>query len=239
MAGFPETRGSMIANLASPSTADRARGLETLAAAYWKPVYTYVRFRWNRPHEDAADLTQEFFARVVEKDLLARHDASRARLRTYLRVCVDGFVANELKAAGRQKRGGDAVMLSLDLEDVRNESESALSRATASPEEVFEREWTRSVFTLSVARLRAFCETRRKTSWFALFSASDLEEDPRPSYADLASRFDLSVTDVTNHLAAVRREFRRCVLGILRELTASDEELRREARALLGVDLPT
>ena len=70
-----------------------------------------------------------------------------------------------------------------------------------------------------------------------LFERYDLENsDPKPSYADLAKEFGLPPTDVTNYLAFARREFRRCVLDQLREMTASEEEFRREARVLLGVD---
>lgn len=230
----------MVADLTSPEAAERARGLGALAAAYWKPVYTYLRLRWNRTHEDAADLTQEFFARAVEKELIARFDPSKARLRTYLRLCVDGLVANEIKAASRQKRGGGAALLSLDFEDVRRELESAGSQTAMSPEELFEREWARSVFALAVERLETFCETTGREDRFRLFAAHDLERDgTRPSYADLALRFGLSVGDVTNRLASARREFRRLILDVLKEQTGSDAELKREARTLLGLEGPS
>jgi RNA polymerase sigma factor (sigma-70 family) len=240
---FPETRGSMVADLTSPEADERTRGLETLAAAYWKPVYTYLRMRWSRPHEDAADLTQELFTRAVEKEFLSRYDASKARLRTYLRLCVDGLVANELKAAGRQKRGGGAAVLSLDFEDVRRELESAGAQTVASPEDFFEREWARSVFSLSVERFRKESAAAGREVRFALFSAYDLEREAegaeeRPTYESLARRFGVEVTDVTNQLSFARRDFRRIVLDVLRELTVSDAELRLEARSLLGVELP-
>lgn len=230
----------MVADLTSPEASERARGLGALAAAYWKPVYTYLRLRWNRTHEDAADLTQEFFARAVEKELIARFDPSKARLRTYLRLCVDGLVANEIKAASRQKRGGGVRLLSLDFENVRREVESDASRAATSPEELFEREWVRSVFALAVERLEVSCEKSGKADRFRLFAAHDLERDgTRPPYADLALRFGLTVVDVTNGLASARRDFRRLVLDVLKEQTASDVEFKREARALLGLEIPS
>ena len=231
----------MVADLTSAELADRSRGLETLAGAYWKPVYTYLRLRWSRSHEEASDLTQEFFARAVEKESLALFDSSRARLRTYLRLLVDGLVANELKAAARQKRGGGATHLSLDFDAARGELDAAGALAAASPEDLFEKEWARSVFTLAVERLRDVCESRRKELHYRLFSAYDLEADAegdRPSYTGLAVRFGIPVTDVTNHLAFARREFRRLVLDVLRELTASEAEFRLEARALLGLEMP-
>src|SRR5919201_4212212 len=107
---FPATRHSALTAVRSGDGAERARGLATLSAVYWRPVYSYLRLRWRKPHEEAADLAQEFFAELVEKDLLSRFDPSRARLRTWLRACIDGLVANHDKAASRQKRGGTAAI---------------------------------------------------------------------------------------------------------------------------------
>src|SRR6202165_849536 len=114
--GFPSTRHSAVAAVRSHDAAERARGLAALASVYWRPIYSYLRLRWHRPHEEAADLAQEFFAELVQKELLARFDPARARLRTYLRVCIDGVVVNHDKAASRQKRGGGAAALPFDFE---------------------------------------------------------------------------------------------------------------------------
>src|SRR5512141_3472512 len=123
MTRFPDTRGSLVAAVKSGDGEARARALETLAEADWRPIYTYVRLKAGIEHEEAADLTQEFFARLVEKDWLERFDASKARLRTYLRGLVEGRVANESKARNRLKRGGGIQVLSLDFEAVRREVE--------------------------------------------------------------------------------------------------------------------
>jgi RNA polymerase sigma-70 factor (ECF subfamily) len=239
MTRFPDTRGSLVAALRSPDEAIRVRAHSTLAEAYWKPIYTYVRLKAGREHEEAADLTQEFFARLVEKDWLARFDASKARLRTYLRVLADGLVANEWKAKGRVKRGGSLQVLSLDFDAVRREAEEHRVAGELSPEDLFEREWVRSVFSMAVERFRETCVKDGKELRFALFSAYDLEGDAaveRPRYEDLARRFETTAVDVTNQLAGARRDFRRIVLDLLRELTVSDAEFRLEARALLGIE---
>lgn len=242
MARFPDTRGSLVAALQSGDEETRARGLETLAEAYWKPVYTYVRLRWRREHDEAADLTQEFFARLVENSLLERFDPEKARLRTYLRLVVDGLVANDFQAARRLKRGGDRQILSLDFDAVRRQIEEHRAAGELSPEDLFEREWVRSVFTLGVERLRTRCTMSGQDVRFALFSSYDLDEDAgssaRPTYDQLAERFATTTVHVTNQLAAARRDFRRIVLELLRELTVSDAEFRLEARALLGVEPP-
>jgi hypothetical protein len=118
---FPPTRWSVIEAAQSRDNAERTRALETLCAAYWKPVYKYVRLRWNRPAPDAQDLTQGFFAEMLERELLNRFDAGKSRLRTYLRVCVDSFVMNEDKAARRLKRGGNIRHLALDFTGAEEE----------------------------------------------------------------------------------------------------------------------
>jgi hypothetical protein len=105
-------------------------------------------------------------------------------------------------------------------------------------DEYLEKEFVRNLFTLAVADLRASCEARGKLRHFQLFERYDLDDAglSRPSYAELANDFGIAVTDVTNHLAFARREFRRIALEKLRQITYSDAEFRREARALLGVD---
>ena len=123
---FPATRWSAIVAARSTDAAERTRGLETVVEAYWKPIYKYVRIRWNKSNEDAKDLTQEFFSRLIEKNYLGDFDPSKARLRTFLRVCVDHFLGNEAKAATRLKRGDAAQHISLDFDA----AEAELRRAS-------------------------------------------------------------------------------------------------------------
>lgn len=210
--------------------------METLIAAYWKPVYKYVRVKRNLAVEDAADFTQEFFTRLLEKEFLASYDGRKGRLRTFLRTCADRLFMNQARDSMRLKRGAGCAHLSLDFKLA--EQELAALPGPESPEECFDREWVRSLFALGVQRLRLSCESQGKMVHFELFERCDLDDaGPRPSYAQLAAEFGLAVTDVTNYLAFARREFRRCVLDQLREMTTTEEEFRLEAQALLGVDL--
>ena len=107
------------------------------------------------------------------------------------------------------------------------------------PDAYFHREWVRSLFSSAVDALRRQCDAAGKQVHFALFERYDLEgadAPDAPRYATLAAEFSLPVTQVTNHLAFARREFRRHVLAQLRESAGSDEEFREEARSLLGID---
>jgi RNA polymerase sigma factor (sigma-70 family) len=238
---FPATRWSVVEAARSQNPAERERALETLFAAYWKPVYKYVRLRWNRPPEDAQDLTQGFFMELLERDLLVRFDPGKSRLRTYLRVCVDSFAANEEKAARRQKRGGNALHVALDFEAAEGELGATVMDPAAIPspeslEEFFEKEWVRSLFSLAVEDLRKLCRECERERTFHFFEVYDLEGDEKISYAQLAKAYGISATDVTNALAWARREFRRIALERLQEICASEEEFQREARAVFGWD---
>jgi hypothetical protein len=232
---FPLTRWSVIEAARSSDEAERARAMGTICRAYWRPVYKYVRLRWNRATEDAQDLTQGFFAGMLERELLKRFDADRSRLRTYLRLCVDSFVMNEDKAERRQKRGGDVQHLALDFAGAEEElgtTDAAAITSAESLDEFFEKEWIRSLFTLAVGELQEHSVERGKERAFQFFEAYDLEGDI--SYQKLAEEHGIAVSDVTNGLAWARREFRRIALERLREVCGSEEEFRREARATFG-----
>jgi DNA-directed RNA polymerase specialized sigma24 family protein len=93
MSNFPTTRRSTVARIASVDGEERRRAWETLVSAYWKPVYKYSRLKWKLDPDAAADLTQAFFARAIEKDFFRSYDPAKAAFRTFLRTCLDGFAA--------------------------------------------------------------------------------------------------------------------------------------------------
>src|ERR1700731_4054613 len=238
---FPVTRWSVIDAVKSQDAAEQARALDTLFAAYWKPVYKYVRLRWNRPAEDAQDVTQGFFAELLERGLLAKYDPAKSRLRTYLRLCLDSFAMNQEKAAHRQKRGSNTPHVTLDFQPAEDELtgltiDPASIPSPESLEEFFEKEWIRSLFALAVKDLRELCVARERERTFHLFEAYDLEGSEKTSYEQLARDYGISVSDVTNALEWARREFRAIALERLRELSGSEEEFHREARAAFGWD---
>ena len=247
MGSFPATRNSVVAGIASPDDETRRVAFDALVSAYWRPVYKYIRIKWRADRDDAADLTQEFFARAFDKGSLGRFDPTRARFRTFLRVCLDGFVANEYKAAGRLKRGGGVSFVPLDFAAAEHElSEQSAGAPSADAalvpsvddDTLFRQEWVRALFADGVAALRASCDASGKHTQFAVFQRYDLDDNPsgKPTYAQLSAELGIPVTQVTNYLAFARRELRRLVLDRLRELCATDDEFRLEARELLGVD---
>ena len=238
---FPATRWSVLEAIRGRDPAEQTRALDTLFAAYWKPVYKYLRLRWNRPPEDAQDFTQGFFTEMLERDLLAKYDPLKSKLRTYLRLCADSFVMNQDKAARRQKRGGNAPHVALDFQAAEDELAGTTIDPASIPspdslEEFFEKEWVRSLFALAVEDLRKLCAERERDRTFRLFEDYDLSGDPDISYEKLAAAYLIPITDVTNALSWARREFRKFALQRLREICGTDEEFHREARAVFGSD---
>jgi RNA polymerase sigma factor (sigma-70 family) len=237
---FPVTNQSAIVLARSGDEVVRQRAFETILASYWKPVYKYVRLKWQVDNEDAKDLTQGFFANAFEKNHFAGYDSSKASFQTFLRTCLDGYVANERKAGARIKRGGGIEHFQLDFVTAEDEFVRHVSTGHFTPEDYFHREWVRWMFTLALEALRRRYEDTGKEIQFQLFERYDLADDgggANVSYATLAQEFGLTTATVTNYLAAARRDFRRIVLEKLREITATEEEFQNEARSLLGVDV--
>ena len=214
----------------------RRSAFDTLVTAYWKAVFKYIRLKWHATPDAAADLTQGFFLRAFEKDFFAAFDPSKARFRTYLRTCLDGFVANVRKADARLKRGGGVTLIPIDFGEAERELALQAGNLVDDFDAYVHREWLRALFAAAADRLRAACASRGRADRFAVFEQYDLaaDEGDRPTYAEMARRLGVPITDVTNELAAARREFRRLVLDVLREQCASDEEFEVESKALTG-----
>jgi RNA polymerase sigma-70 factor (ECF subfamily) len=235
---FPATHLSLFGRIRSTDVATRTRARDALASVYWQPIYTHVRLTHRLDPADVEDLVQGFFAEALRRDLFARFDPERGRFRTYLRTCVDSYVANVFEADRRQKRGGRVTLLSLEAMDVERRLTTA--DCTGDADATFHREWVRAVIAAALARLRADYLARGREVHLRLFECYDIEPTAahcRPTYGELARRFEVSPTQVTNWLAATRRDFREAALATLRDLSATDDELRADVRSLLGVDL--
>src|SRR4026209_336147 len=197
MSEFPATRHSIVAASRRPQSDVPRTASEALATAYWKPVFKYVRLKWHQSPDDAADLTQGFFLRAFEKDFFAGFDPSRARVRTFLRTCLDGYVSNAKKADARLKRGGGVTLVPIDFDEAERELRLQASNAIDDFDAYFHREWLRGLFTAAAARLRDACAARGRLERFSVFEQYDLagDEAGRPTYADLARRLGLSTID--------------------------------------------
>lgn len=155
---FPSTQVSLIEAAAGEPVA-----MERVAALYWKPVYKFIRAKFRKDNEAAKDLTQGFFAAALEREFFQRFDPSKAGFRTYLRLAVERFAANQHEAENRQKRGGGVAFAELDAASIPG------AGSAESPEEIYLQEWRRQLFALAVEDLRAECESAgKRTEWDVL-----------------------------------------------------------------------
>lgn len=233
-ARFPHTQHSAVFSLQSDDSTVRERAVSAIVSSYWKPVYKYVRLKWNKSNEDAKDLTQSFFAVAMEKNYFHSYAAGKGTFRTFLRACLDGFLNNQDQSLKRLKRGGSVLMVPLDFETAEGELQTIPVTDGQTTEDFFYREWVRHLFSTAVEQLRQECAEAGKLSHFLLLERYDLDQTAS-SYDELARAVGLPVSTITNQLAWARRQFRRIVLDRIREVSGSEREFQREARELLGV----
>ena len=234
---FPQTRSSILEQLSSNDDQARNDAFDVLVRAYWQPVYAYLRLRWRLEPDDAQDATQSFLAAAWSKGYFESFDPEKARFRTFLRVCLDRFVQNQLKAEQALKRGGGAHKLALDFAEIERSVATQDPALITDTNEFFRREYVRALFARAVNRLQAELSARGRDIVFDVFSAYDLAGSDA-SYGEIAQQLSIPVTQVTNHLHAARRRFRELVLAEIRVTSGSEAEYRAEAREILGFDLP-
>jgi DNA-directed RNA polymerase specialized sigma24 family protein len=233
---FPTTRPSFVESMSSAVDGTRAQAEGVLVRTYWKPVYKYVRLRFRKHNEDAKDLTQGFLAHVLEKGWIARFDPRRGSFRAFLRLALDGFVANEHKAGAREKRGGGRSALDLDFDSAEGEL-AHLEPITADGVEAwFDAQWRRELFSAALLELERASQDSGQSVRMEIFRRYDLADDAetRPTYARLGHELGLDEFAVTNHLSAARRKLRSILVEQLRAQTNDEAEFQSELRALLG-----
>jgi RNA polymerase sigma-70 factor (ECF subfamily) len=232
--GFPQTVWDLVSRAQSPTAQVRRGGLEEFFRRYWKPVYHHIRVAWDKPNEEAKDLTQAFFLWIFEDDALKRYAPERASFRAYLKSLLRHFVQDPDKALYRLKRGGGVRIVSLDgeIRPLKGVLEDAQG---ADPERVFDHAWRVALMEHAVERVRERFRSGEKAPAFRVFEAYDLAlPGERPTYAALAKRLGLSESDVHHALSAVRAEVRSEIRAELARMTATPEQLEEEWNAFLG-----
>lgn len=224
---FARTQWSEIA-----SARDGAREpLEALAAAYWRPVYRFLRAALGKGNEDAKDLTQDFFATVFQPEWLGRADPERGSFRTFLLASLKNFVRDHEKHRGALKRGGGARIVPLDALPEDGPPADGMS-----PEQAFMRSWAEELLAAALDELGSALAGRGRERVFRAFKEYCLDPDPsRPvSYEGLARRLGVPVSDVTNYLSEARRELRTILAAKVSPYLASGQDAEHELRALFG-----
>jgi len=219
---FPPTPGFLKAG-PGPEGAPWADALDQLSRIYWKPVYLFLRTVGGLSNDDAKDLAQQFFLRLVESRSLARYEPSRAPFRVYLKACLKNFLTDEFRGRATKKRS---------VERTGSGAEEAAVEPEAERE--FDRAWLQSMMEAAVEALREDLLARGRSVEWALFQAYDLR-DPgagKATYEDLGREHRLSEGEVRGALAFVRGKLRERVIEQVRKSVNGTEELHAELRHL-------
>lgn len=228
---FPPTRWSIVRDARSGGPQDSRLALERLAEAYWGPVYWLIRRGWREEKEDAKDLTQDFFARLLERGGIEGFEPDKGRFRSFVFAAVKHFMLQGRRDASRQKRGGGRLPFAIHDLEGRGLEPADPGRP---PEDVFQEEWVASLLRQSVGELREEYRLAGREISFRAFEMYDLAEEPRPTYGQIAARLSVAEHDVHNHLGHVRRRLREVLRARVLETLSDPADLDDEMRLLFG-----
>ena len=231
---FAATHWSVVLAAGDEVSAGATEALEQLCRAYWYPLYAYIR-RQGRSPEDAQDLTQEFFARLLKRKCLKLADPGRGRFRTFLLSSLKHFLINEWKQSNCQKRGGGRQVISLDAADTegRLQAEPPDHRT---PEKAFERRWAMLLLDRVLDQLEAEWTANERGPLFHELKPFLMAEDSDRTYAEIAGRCGLSEGNVRITIHRLRLRFRELlrqeVAMTVEGAEAVDEEILHLMAAL-------
>ena len=228
-AAFTTTHWSNVLNAgggASPAA------LEKLCTAYWYPLYAHVR-RCGRGPDDAADLTQEFFATLLHRNSLATVGPEKGRFRTFLLTSLDYFLHDQSARAHAAKRGGGAVLVQLDALDA--EQRFALEPAThETPDKAFDRRWAAALVEQIFARMEAEQAGEGKADLFSRLKPLIAREIEPGEYDALGSELGLAANTIAKTVQRLRQRARQLLLDEAAQTVAAAGDAEQELRALFG-----
>ena len=230
---FATTHWSVVLAAGGDSTSSASAALEQLCRTYWYPLYAFVR-RKGHSSEDAQDLTQTFFARLLEKNYVAQADRERGRFRTFLLAALNHFLADEWDKSQRLKRGGGREIISFDAvsaeERYRLEPIDLLDAA-----KLYERRWVTTLFDQVLARLEQEFRDAGKRELFDGLKSSLLAEDAGLSYAELGTRLGLKEDAVKQAVHRIRRRYRELFREEIAQTVDGSGEVEDELKHLFAV----
>ena len=227
---FASTHWSMVLAAADRQAPEWRDAMADLCARYWQPLYAFIRLD-GHTRERAEDLTQEFFARFLEKDFLKSVDREKGSFRSYLLACLRHFLANERDRDQAQKRGAGRPVLSLDYSsaETRYRLEATDSRT---PERIFERQWALAVLEQVLNQLHAEWARAGRGPHFEQFRLFLSGEDRPATYEQIARRLGMGVSAVKVSVHRLRRRYRELLREEIGRLVGDPAEIDDEIRAL-------
>src|SRR5262245_34627131 len=202
---FASTHWSAVVCAGGATTTESMAALDRLCRQYWQPLYYFVRRRGYN-EQDAQDLTQGFFARLLEKRAIALADRERGRFRTFLLAALENYLTNEWDRANRQKRGGGQRLVSLEHEESA-EAAYQLSSDRATPSQLYDQRWAQAVLETVLRRLREEFDQRHGSGRFEVLKQFLFSERGEFSYADAAARIGLSESATKSAIYRLRQRY--------------------------------
>jgi RNA polymerase sigma-70 factor (ECF subfamily) len=232
-AAFPTTRITLIHAARGEPGPHADEALSTLCTAYWYPTYAYVR-RLGHSHDEAEDLTQGFFTRVLEKRYLRDFDRERGRFRSFLLGALKHFIANERDAARAQKRGGGRAPIPLDDVLHADRRYSLEPRSDLTPDRIFERQWALTVLTRVQDLMREEAIQQGKAIQFERLKGLLVGEGTDAGYRTLAA--ELATTEGALKVAVhrLRQRFREALREEISHTVADPLQVGSELRDLMA-----
>jgi RNA polymerase sigma-70 factor (ECF subfamily) len=229
---FVTTHWSVVLAAGRSDTTRARDALAKLCQTYWYPLYAYVRRRGHSP-EDAQDLTQEFFARLLAHDWVSRADPQKGRFRSYLLSALNHFLANEWDRARAQKRGGGVVSVPLDT--AMAESRYCVdASSTLAPDRLYDRQWAMTLLDRALTRLEAEHQRLGKAAEFAALSPALTAERGDIPYGAMATQLGVSETATRMAVHRLRKRFRVVFREEIAQTVAQPDKVEDEIRHLLA-----
>lgn len=231
-ARFPPTLWSQVLSAQDPGHPEHRIALEELIRRYWKPIYAYIRYQWSSDNEQAKDHTQAFFTAVLEKDFLKGVDPAKGNFRAFLKGALKHFLLKRRRDEKRLKRGGGSVQVPFEeAEEISSDGADPAKDA----EEAFDRAWRRAILEQGIKTVREDLTAAGKSAQWQVFESAVLAEvEVKPTYEQIAERLGIGVSDVANHLHAVRKKLREHLRRHLIEGLGNPADLDTEWRAFRG-----
>jgi RNA polymerase sigma factor (sigma-70 family) len=227
---FTATHWSVVLAAGQSGTEQSVKALEVLCRTYWHPLYAYVRRRGYAEHE-AQDLTQEFFARLLEKESLSAVDRAKGKFRSFLLAAMEHFLAKEWRRAHAQKRGGGVSFLSLDDSSAES-GPLQVAAPNLSPEEFFDQQWAITLLEQAVGKLGQEFRAAGKGEVFQELKIYLTGERPEASYAELAARLNTTAAALKMAVSRMRRRYEELLRAEIASTVSGPEEVEEELHAL-------
>jgi RNA polymerase sigma factor (sigma-70 family) len=230
---FATTHWSVVLAAGHGSNSQASEALEQLCRTYWYPLYAYVR-RWGHGPEEAQDLTQEFFARLLAGSYLAKADPQKGKFRSFLMAGLKNLLCDELDKAGRLKRGGGQKVISFDQQMA--EGRYGLEPVDEmTPERLFERSWGATLLERAASRLREEYVASGKAALYEQLTEFRLDAPEQRAYAEVAAHLRLSESAVKSAIRRLRQRHQQLVRDEIAQTVATPSEVDEEIRYLLSV----